>query len=72
MYTVIVDNIKKNEFNVLGLLCTVLYGKKKWAISYTKKRQLMHMIKLSLICNEMHELLPKQTAYSVLHTKTLQ
>lgn len=29
MYTVIVDNIKKNEFNVLGLLCTVLYGKKK-------------------------------------------
>lgn len=28
MYTVIVDNIK-NEFNVLGLLCTVLYGKKK-------------------------------------------
>lgn len=28
MYTVIVDNIKKNEFNVLGLLCTVLYGKK--------------------------------------------
>lgn len=27
MYTVIVDNIK-NEFNVLGLLCKVLYGKK--------------------------------------------
>lgn len=27
MYTVIVDNIE-NEFNVLGLLCTVLYGKK--------------------------------------------
>lgn len=28
MYTVIVDTIKKNEFNVLGLLCTVLYDKK--------------------------------------------
>lgn len=28
MYTVIVDTIKKNEFNVLGLLCKVLYGKK--------------------------------------------
>lgn len=34
MYIVIVDNIKKNEFNVLGFFCMVFYGKKKWVISY--------------------------------------
>lgn len=28
MYIVIVDNIKKNEFNVLGFFCMVFYGKK--------------------------------------------